>query len=161
KQLQAYIASGVTSCHETVTREQGLEKLRHGMYVMIREGSAWRDVNEEIKIITEDNEDTAHSLLVTVNVYPETLVDNEHLIFVVCRAIEEGVDPVTAIQMARINVARYFNKDKDLGSIAPGKCADIIILDDLKEVEPSMVITDGQIIVEDNELSVQFPTFTY
>src|SRR5699024_7499642 len=56
---------------------------------------------------------------------------------------------------------RYFNKDKDLGSIAPGKCADIIVLDDLKEVEPSIVITDGQIIVEDNELSVKFTTFTY
>src|SRR5699024_5823879 len=63
--------------------------------------------------------------------------------------------------MASINVARYFNKDKDLGSIAPGKCADIIILDDLKEVEPSIVVTDGQIIVEDNELAVEFPTFTY
>ena len=161
KQLQAYIASGVTSCHETVTREQGLEKLRLGMYVMIREGSAWRDVKEVIKIITEDNVDTAHILLVTDDVYPETLVEKGHLNLVVRRAIEEGVDPVTAIQMASINVARYFNKDKDLGSIAPGKCADIIILDDLKEVEPSMVITDGQIIVEDNELSVQFPTFTY
>src|SRR5699024_8228039 len=119
------------------------------------------DVKEVIKIITEDNVDTANILLVTDDVYPETLVEKGHLNLVVRRAIEEGVDPVTAIQMASINVARYFNKDKDLGSIAPGKCADIIVLDDLKEVEPSIVITDGQIIVEDNELSVKFPTFTY
>src|SRR5699024_11460920 len=65
KQLQAYIASGGTSCHETVTREQGLEKLRLGMYVMIREGAAWRDDKEVIKIITEDNVDTADDLVVT------------------------------------------------------------------------------------------------
>src|SRR5699024_11350651 len=123
-------ASGVTSCHETVTREQGLEKLRLGMYVMIREGSAWRDVKEVIKIITEDNVDTAHILLVTDDVYPETLVEKGHLNLVVRSAIEEGVDPVTAIQMASINEAGYFNNDKDSGSIALGNGDNIIVLND-------------------------------
>src|SRR5699024_5763539 len=145
KQLQAYIASGVTSCHETVTREQGLEKLRLGMYVMIREGSAWRDVKEVIKIITEDNVDTAHILLVTDDVYPETLVEKGHLNLVVRCTIEYGVDLYINNQMVSINMARYFNKDKDLGIIEKGKCSYIIILDDLKEVEPSIIITDGQI----------------
>src|SRR5699024_4479820 len=79
KQLQAYIASGVTSCHETVMRELGLEKLRLDMYVMICEGYAWGDVKEVIKIITEDNVGTDYMLLVSDDVYPETLVEKGHL----------------------------------------------------------------------------------
>src|SRR5699024_11854332 len=77
------------------------------------------------------------------------------------RCFVNVVNHVNIIQKTIINLIKYLNKNKDLLSIEPGKCADIIILDDLKEVEPSIVITDGQIIVEDNELSVQFPTFTY
>src|SRR5699024_8143688 len=83
KMLQAYIATGVTSCHETVTREQGLEKLRLGMYVMIREGSAWQDVKEVIKIVTEDKVNTDHILLVTDDVYPQTLIEKGQMNHVV------------------------------------------------------------------------------
>src|SRR5699024_5048765 len=104
KQLQAYSPGGVPACQEGSRGEQGLAKLRLGMYVMIRVGSEWRDVKEVIKNITEDNVDTAHILLVTDDVYPETLVEKGHLNLVVRRAIEEGVDPVTAIQLASINV---------------------------------------------------------
>jgi len=161
EELQAYIASGVTSCHETVTREQGLEKLRLGMHLMIREGSAWQDVKEVIKVITEDHVNTDNIMLVTDDVYPQTLVEEGHLNHVVRRAIEEGVNPITAIQMATINVARYYKKDGDFGSIAPGKCADIILLDDLHTVEPSTVITDGQVIVENKTIVVPFPEYAY
>lgn len=159
--LQAYIASGVTSDHETVTREQGLEKVRLGMHLMIREGSAWHDVKEVIKIVTEDHVATENIMLVTDDVYPQTLVEQGHLNHVVRRAIEEGVDPVTAIQMATINVARYFKKEEDLGSIAPGKCADIMILDNLRTVEPSMVMTDGQVIVDNKQIVGEFPAYVY
>lgn len=159
--LQAYIAAGVTSCHETVTRGQALTKARLGMHVMIREGSAWQDVEEVIKIVTEDRVDTANLMLVTDDVYPQTLVEKGHLNHVVRRAIEEGVDPVTAIQMATINPARYYKKDDELGSIAPGKCADIIILDDLQTVEPTLVMTDGQVVVENKQIVSTFPSFTY
>lgn len=73
RMLQAYIASGVTSCHETVTREQGLAKLRLGMHLMIREGSAWHDVKEVIKVVTEDKVNTSNIMLVTDDVYPPNL----------------------------------------------------------------------------------------
>ncbi|WP_163539497.1 adenine deaminase [Gracilibacillus sp. YIM 98692] len=159
--LQAYIASGVDSCHETVTREQGLEKARLGMHIMIREGSAWHDVKEVIKIVTEDGIDPTNVTLVTDDVYPQTLVEKGQLNHVVRRAIEEGVDPVVAIQMATINVARYYHMDKEMGSITPGKKADITIFDDLEELEPSTVVTDGTIVVDNQALIYDFPTYIY
>ncbi|MBS4207032.1 adenine deaminase [Bacillus sp. FJAT-50079] len=159
--LQAYIASGVTSDHETVTREQGLEKLRLGMHLMIREGSAWHDVKEVIKVVTEDKVNTDNISLVTDDVYPQTLVEKGHLNHVVRRAIEEGVNPVTAIQMATINVARYYHLEQDLGAIAPGKFADILLIDDLQQVEPTTVITDGEVIFDHGKLIKVLPSFTY
>ncbi|SDN60807.1 Adenine deaminase [Paenibacillus sp. yr247] len=161
RMLQAYIASGVTSDHETVTREQGLHKVRMGMHLMIREGSAWHDVKEVIKVVTEDKVNTDNISLVTDDVNSQTLVEKGHLNHVVRRAIEEGVDPVTAIQMVTINVARYFKMEQDLGSITPGKCADILLIDDLRKVEPSTVITDGQVVFEKGNLTVDFPDFVY
>lgn len=161
RMLQAYIASGVTSDHETVTREQGLHKVRMGMHLMIREGSAWHDVKEVIKVVTEDKVNTANISLVTDDVSPQTLVEKGHLNHVVRRAIEEGVNPVTAIQMVTINVASYFKMEQDLGSITPGKCADILLLDDLQKVEPSTVITDGQVVYDNGKLTVDFPDFVY
>ncbi|KRG16524.1 adenine deaminase [Virgibacillus soli] len=161
KMLQAYIASGADSCHETVTKEHGLEKLRLGMHLMIREGSAWQDVKEVIKVVTEEHVQTNNISLVTDDVYPQTLVDKGHLNHVVRRAIEEGVDPVTAIQMGTINVARYYKMDRDLGSIAPGKVADILLIEDIRKLEPSTVIADGEVIYQDHQLMKEFPTFVY
>ncbi|MCH1642911.1 adenine deaminase [Paenibacillus timonensis] len=161
RMLQAYAASGVTSCHETVTREQGLAKLRIGMHLMIREGSAWHDVKEVIKVVTEDRVNPSNILLVTDDVYPQTLIEQGHMNHVVRRAIEEGVDPVTAIQMGTINTARYFKVDGDLGGIAPGKCADLLLIGDLRRMEPSTVITDGKVAYDDGQLRVPFPAYPY
>lgn len=161
RMLQAYIASGVSSCHETVTREQGLAKARLGLHTMIREGSAWHDVKEVIKIVTEDKVNTSNISLVTDDVNPQTLVQQGHLNHVVRRAIEEGVDPVTAIQMATINVARYYHMDTDLGSITPGKVADIILIEDIKQMEPSTIITDGKLIIDQGKWVISLPSFEY
>ncbi|SER91118.1 Adenine deaminase [Gracilibacillus ureilyticus] len=161
KMLQSYIASGVDSCHETISREQGLEKARLGMHIMIREGSAWHDVKEVIKIITEDGIDPTNVSLVTDDVYPQTLVDKGQLNHVIRRAIEEGVDPLTAIQMGTINVARYFHMDKELGSITPGKIADIILLEDLEKVEAKTVITNGEVVVHNKKIVIHMPKYNY
>ncbi|ENH97734.1 adenine deaminase [Gracilibacillus halophilus YIM-C55.5] len=159
--LQAYIASGVDSCHETVARQQALEKARLGMHVMVREGSAWHDVEEVIKIVTEDGVDSTNVSLVTDDVYPQTLVEKGQLNHVVRRAMEEGVDPVEAIQMATINVARYYHMDKERGSVTPGKIADIIIFDDLATIEPDTVITKGQVVVANGQLIFDMPAYHY
>lgn len=159
--LQAYIASGVSSDHETVTREQGLIKLRMGMHLMVREGSAWHDVKEVIKVVTEDHVRTDNIMLVTDDVYPQTLIEKGHLNHVVRRAIEEGVDPVTAIQMGTINTARYFKLDGDIGGIAPGKCADLLLINNLRSMEPSTVITDGNVVYDDGAVQYEFPEYVY
>lgn len=159
--LQAYIASGVTSDHETVTREQGLAKIRLGLNLMIREGSAWQDVKEVIKVITEDHAPTGNITLVTDDAYPQTIIEKGHINHVVRRAIEEGVEPVTAIQLATLNAARYFNKEQDLGSITPGKLADILLVDDLTQMVPSLVVADGEVVAENGRLTAEFPVYTY
>ncbi|MGU3471824.1 adenine deaminase [Paenibacillus sp. D51F] len=162
RMLQAYLAAGVTSDHETVTREQGLQKLRMGMHLMIREGSAWHDVKEVIKVVTEDKVPTGNISLVTDDVSPQTLMEKGHLNHVVRRAMEEGVEPVTAIQMATVNVARYFKCEQDLGSIAPGRCADILLLDDLERMVPSTVLADGVVVYDQGQLRQEcFPAFVY
>ncbi|MGK9253032.1 adenine deaminase [Paenibacillus humicus] len=162
RMLQAYLAAGVTSDHETATREQGLQKLRMGMHLMIREGSAWHDVKEVIKVVTEDKVPTGNISLVTDDVSPQTLMEKGHLNHVVRRAMEEGVEPVTAIQMATVNVARYFKCEQDLGSIAPGRCADILLLDDLERMTPSTVLADGVVVYDQGQLRKEcFPAFVY
>lgn len=159
--LQAYIAAGVTSDHETIAKEDALAKLRAGLHVQIREGSAWRDVKEVIKVITEYKVDTRNISLVTDDVYPETLITKGHMNHVVRRAIEEGLDPVTAIQLATINTARYFHMENDIGSISAGKFADLLLIEDLQQMEASLVIADGNIQFENGELQQAFPAYTY
>ncbi|MNJ47914.1 Adenine deaminase [compost metagenome] len=161
RMLQAYVASGASSCHESVTKQQGLDKLRLGMYLMIREGSAWQDVKEVIKVVTEDHANSDQILLVTDDAYPQTLMGQGHMNHVVRRAIEEGVAPVTAIQMATINTARYFKLDGDLGGIAPGKYGDILLIDDLHKMEPSTVIAHGKIVYDEGKLQAEFPNYEY
>ncbi len=159
--LTNYLLSGVTSCHETVTKEAALEKLRLGMTVMIREGSAWQDVKEVIKVITEDHVGTDNIMLVTDDIYPETLINQGQINHVVRRAIEEGVDPVTAIKLATLNTARYFKLDDDYGSLTPGKVADIILLDDLTSMAITDVFVKGNQVVKASQLTQETPAYTY
>jgi adenine deaminase len=142
--LQAYIAAGVDSDHETTSREDALAKLRAGMWVQFREGSTFRDVAALAAVITEDRVDPRHCLLVTDDVLPDTIVADGHMDRVVRRAIEEGIDPLVAIQMATVNGAEYFGMRHELGSIAPGRLADILFVDDLREFRPHRVLADGR-----------------
>ena len=142
--LQAYIAAGVDSCHETTSREDALAKLRAGMWVQFREGTTFRDVAALAPVLTEDGVDSRHCLLVTDDLLPETIVAKGHMDHVVRRAVEEGIDPLVAIQMATLNGAEYFNLRHDLGSIAPGRLADILFVEDLEDFRPHRVLADGR-----------------
>jgi adenine deaminase len=146
--LQAYIAAGVDSDHETTSREDALAKLRAGMWVQFREGSTFRDVAALAAVITEDGVDPRHCLLVTDDVLPDTIVADGHMDRVVRRAIEEGIDPLVAIQMATVNGAEYFGLRHELGSIAPGRLADILFVDDLRDFRPHRVLADGREVGE-------------
>ncbi|HEM61218.1 MAG TPA: adenine deaminase, partial [Chloroflexi bacterium] len=159
--LQAFVASGISSCHESTRKEDALAKLRLGMYAMLREGSAWHDLKETIRAITETGVDSRHAMLITDDTHPDTLVNVGHMNHLVRRAIEEGLNPIEAVQMATINVAEYFGMGRDLGAISPGKCADIILVPDLSQMKVSKVFVDGQLVAQEGKMVVELPEFVY
>jgi adenine deaminase len=153
--LQAYLAAGIDSDHETILREDALAKLRGGMWVQLREGSAWHDVEKLVPVLTEDGVDSRHALLVTDDMHPGTLASVGHLNHVVRTAIRAGLDPLLAIQLATVNAAEYIGRRHDLGSIAPGRCADILFVEDLAELRPHLVLADGV------EVGGELPPYEY
>ncbi|MDF9824256.1 adenine deaminase [Breznakia sp. PF5-3] len=159
--LHSYIASGVRCCHESTRKEDALEKMRLGMYAMFREGSAWHDLKEVAKSVTENNIDTRFAVLISDDTHPDTLVRDGHLDHIVKRAVEEGIDVLSAIQMVTINCAQCFQMDHDLGSIAPGKCADIVFIDDLEKLNITKVIIDGHLVAENGEMVIDMPKYTF
>src|SRR4051794_34497128 len=142
--LHAYVCAGVDSDHETVFCDDALAKLRAGMWVQFREGSAWHDVAECVRALTEHGVDSRHALIVTDDMHPGTLAATGHLNHAVRTAIEAGLDPLLAIQLATLNAAEYIGRRHDLGSIAPGRCADILFVEDLRELKPHLVLVDGR-----------------
>lgn len=150
-ELDAFIASGLSSCHESVRKEEALARLRRGMWTMLRQGSAWKDIPETIKAVTETDVDTRHLLLVTDDTHPDTITEKGHLDRVLRVAISNGLDPVTAIQSVTLNAAEYYGVDADLGALSPGKIADVVFLDDLATVDVSRVMINGSMVVEDGE----------
>ncbi len=150
--LNAYIASGANCCHESTTEEQALAKMRLGMYAMLREGSSWCDMEEVAKAITKHEVDSRFAVLVSDDAHPDTLLANGHMDYIMKRAVEEGIDVLSAIQMVTINTAQCFHMDRDLGSITPGKCADIVFLKDLDSLEVTRTIIDGEVVAEAGKL---------
>ena len=114
-----------------------------------------------MKSITEHNIDSRRAVLVTDDTHPNTLLTVGHLNHVVRRAIEEGVNPIRAIQMATLNAAECFGVSRDLGSIAPGRCADILFVPDLAAFEPEIVMVDGEIVAKQGRLLVELPPYPY
>ncbi len=161
KGLNGYIASGVRCCHESTRAEDALWKMRLGMYAMFREGSAWHDLKEVVKSITEHQVDSRFAVLISDDLHPHTLISQGHLDHIVRRAVEEGVDPITAIQMVTINCAQCFQMDHELGSIAPGKCADMVLLDNLESLRVEKVWIDGSLTAENGKIVGEYAPYTY
>jgi len=161
KMLNAYISSGTRSCHETVRAVDAVAKMRLGQYVKIREGSAWHDLKEVIKAITEQKVSSRFSLLVSDDNHPRTLIQKGHLDHIVKRAIEEGVNPIEAISMVSLNVAECFFLSQDFGSVSPGKVADINLLNDLTQVQVDKVINGGKLVAEGGHLVQDSSSFIY
>ena len=149
KDLCAYVASGVKSDHECTNPEEAIEKLRLGMYVMVREGTAAKDLDALIPVLKNCN--TRKCIFVTDDRHPADL--KEHINGMVRRAVEAGVDPVKAVQIASLNTAEYFGL-KNLGAIAPAYKADLLIFSDLKTFKPDVVIKNGEVVAQDGKLVV-------
>jgi adenine deaminase len=162
KELAAHIISGGThiSCHETTTKEEMIEKLRYGVSVFIREGSSQRNMPECIRAITEEGLDSRRAILVTDDMVPEDLLKSGHMNDVVRRTITHGMDPVEVIQMVTINPATHFGF-KDIGIIAPGKRADIVVLSDLNDVTVDQVFLNGKKAAEKGKLLLDIASYKY
>ena len=148
--LQAYISSGVSSCHEPISAEEVMERLRLGLFVLIREGEIRREL-EAISQIKDENIDFTRLALSTDGLGPWQLIGDGYMEFVVQKAIDLGFSPVLAIQMATINTAQHFAIDDFIGGIAPGKCADIVIIPDLRTIQAEYVISNGQVIAQNGQ----------
>lgn len=161
KGLNAYIASGVRCCHESTRAEDALAKMRLGMYAMFREGSAWHDLKEVAKSITQQKVDTRFAVLISDDTHPHTLLAQGHMDHILRRAVEEGIDPITAIQMVTINCAQCFQMDHELGSVTPGKCADMVLLENLEHMKVAKVWIDGELAAENGEIPAPYPSYSY
>lgn len=154
--LNAYIASGVRACHECITADDVMAKLRMGMYVQARYGSAWLSLPNYLPQVLESGVDTRLIILCTDDNHPNTLVNEGGMDRALRAVLECGFDPVTALQFATINAAQCLGVDQDMGSITPGKCADMVILPDLETFIPEQVYIDGDLVAKDGE-----PTFDH
>lgn len=153
QKLQAYAALGITSCHEPITAAEVLERLRLGMYVLIREGEVRREL-EEVAAIRDAGIDFRLLALSSDGPGPWQLKNGGYMEYVVQKAIDLGFDPVTVYQMASLNAAQRFGLADAVGGVAPGKYADIVILPDLKTVRAEYVVSRGRVVAEQGRLNV-------
>lgn len=145
KDLNAYITAGVRSDHECSSAEEAVEKLKLGQFIMIREGTAARNLEALLPLF--DDKYCDRCMLVTDDKHGSDLIDNGHIDYIIRKAIRSGNDPLNAIKMATLNAAMYFGL-KDRGAIAPGYIADIIVLSDLEEFTVEKVFKNGRLTVD-------------
>jgi adenine deaminase len=153
KKLQAYVSSGVTSCHEPTTAEEVLERLKLGLFILIREGEVRREL-EAVAPIKDSGIPLNRLAVSTDGVGPAQLVNEGYMEVLVQKAIDLGFDPVLAVQMATINVAQHFAMDDIIGGIAPGKYADIVVIPNLKTIKAEYVISNGRVVAQNGRALV-------
>ncbi|HJW83758.1 MAG TPA: adenine deaminase, partial [Anaerolineae bacterium] len=147
--LNAYVAAGIGSDHECTTVEEAREKLRLGMTVFIREATNAHNLETLLPLITPQN--ARRVCWCTDDRQPADLLDQGHIDYLIRRAIELGLDPVTAIRIGTLNPAEYFRLH-DRGAIAPGRRADIAVLDDLRAVRAALVLRGGRLVARNGDL---------
>lgn len=159
--FHGYVAGGPEDDHEGTRLEDAVARVRQGMKVMMRLGSAWHDVASQVRAVTEMGLDPRHFILCTDDSHSETLVTEGHVNRAVKAAISQGLSPLTAIQMATLNPAAHFGLTREVGMIAPGRYADILLIHDLPQFQVEVVIARGQVVAESGRLLVDLPSFTY
>jgi adenine deaminase len=161
KPFHGYVAGGPQDDHEGTRMEDAVARVRQGMKAMLRFGSGWHDVAEGVRAITEMGLDPRGFILCTDDSHSETLVNEGHVNRAVKQAIQHGIPPITALQMATINTAEHFGMSQDIGLIAPGRYADILLIDDLAELKIEKVIAKGRLAAENGRLLIDLPDFSY
>lgn len=159
--FHGYVAGGPEDDHEGTRAEDAIARIRQGMKVMLRHGSAWHDVAEQVRAITEHGLDSRHFLLCTDDSHSATLVHEGHVNRALRVAIANGIPPLMAVQMATLNVAEHFGVARQVGQIAPGRYADLLLISDLPQFQPDVVIAKGQIAAEAGRLKLTLQPFPY
>ena len=156
-----YVAGGPADDHEGTRPIDPIARVRLGMRAMLRFGSAWYDVGPQVKAITEHKLDSRNVILCTDDRFAGTLVNDGHMDHTVRHAISHGLPPITAIQMASLNTATHFGLERELGSITPGRRADLILSSDLSALPIEMVIAHGRVLAENGVLVHDIAPSTY
>ena len=159
--LAAYAAGGPADDHEGTCEADAIARVRLGMRAMMRLGSAWYDVESQITAITEKGLDSRNFILCTDDCHSGTLVNDGHMNRVLRHAIACGCDPLVALQMCTINTATHFGLERELGSIAPGRRADVVLTSDLRSLPIETVIARGQVIAQGGEMLAPMPDYRW
>ncbi|HEY3475676.1 MAG TPA: amidohydrolase family protein, partial [Anaerolineales bacterium] len=159
--FHGYVAGGAEDDHEGTVLEDAVERVRQGMKAMLRYGSSWHDVASQVGAITHLGLDSRRFILVTDDSHAQTISHDGHMDRVLRHAIEQGLEPMTAIQMMTINTAEHFGMSKEMGMVAPGRWADVVLVKDLRDFKADMVIAKGKMIAESGEWKVKLPKFKY
>ena len=146
KKLNAYVSSGILSCHEPINFEQVIERLRLGMWIMIREGSIRRDIKDIIPLVLANKTNKDRLMFCSDGLDPIDITKFGHIDHCIREAVKLGLGLTDAISMASKNCFDYYNMGKDLGGIAPGKLADILVFDDLTEMKPKKIFVGGRLV---------------
>ncbi len=157
----AYVAGGPADDHEGTRKEDAIARVRNGMRAMLRLGSAWFDVATQVKAITEDGLDSRNFVLCTDDSHSGTLVNDGHMDRVVRHAIAHGLRPITAIQMATLNTASHFGLERELGSITPGRRADLFLTSDLAALPIELVVAHGKVLAQNGVLTAEMRAWDY
>jgi adenine deaminase len=159
--FHGYVAGGAEDDHEGTHLEDAMERVRQGMKAMLRYGSSWYDVESQIGAITQHGLDPRRFILVTDDSHAGTLSGEGHMDRVLRHAIQQGLNPVTAIQLMTINTAEHFGLSKEMGMIAPGRWADVVLVKDLDNFKADLVLAKGQVIAEGGKWKAKLPKYTY
>ncbi|MCR4404398.1 MAG: adenine deaminase [Candidatus Acetothermia bacterium] len=161
RMFHAYAAGGPEDCHEGTRPEDVIARVRQGLFAILRQGSAWQDLIPQLRAVTEMGLEPRHLLLCTDDRHAGTILAQGHMDEVVRLAISRGVSPISALQMATLNTAERFGVAKDVGLLAPGRYADILLVRDLAELEVELVLAAGEVVAERGRLVVELPAYPY
>jgi adenine deaminase len=153
--LQVLAAAGISSDHEAITAEQALERLRTGLYVMLRHGSLRPDLPALAAVARADRAFSGRLMLTPDGPSADFIAANGYLDHLIEVALRLGLDPFAVYQMATLNPATYYSLDEELGGIAPGRRADLVLLDDLTRPRPHLVVAGGRVVARDGRLDAE------
>ena len=159
--FHGYVAGGAEDDHEGTRLEDAVARVRQGMKAMLRYGSAWHDVESQLGAITQLGLDSRRFILCTDDSHAQTLSQDGHMDRVLRHAIGHGLEPITAIQMCTINAAEHFGLTREMGMIAPGRWADVVLVKDLHDFRADLVIAKGMVIAERGKWKMELPSFSY